>query len=125
MKRYRKINDDIERIVILKRGAGGIRQVIDARDNPPTYAGDSKVKARIIRRDQHGVLQIDEVFGRRRKKQTGLLRPLEKIVRKKVKRNVQVMQRYLNLHERSNRKKKNGWVRDYIGNASKAIRRRD
>ena len=123
MKRYRKINDDIDRIVILKHGSGGIRQVIDARDNPPTYAGDSNIKARIIRRDQHGVLQIDEVFGSRRKKQSGLLRPLEKIVRKKVKRHLKVVQRYLNLHERSNRKKKNGWARDYFRNASKARRR--
>ncbi len=124
MQRYRKINDDIERIVILKRGSGGIREVIDARDNPPTYAGDSKVKARIIRRDQHGVLQIDEVFGSRRKKQSRFLRPLEKVVRKRTKRNIRVMQRYLNLHERSNRKKKNGWMREFVRNASKAIRRR-
>ncbi|MBZ4194221.1 MAG: hypothetical protein LAE24_07940 [Candidatus Contendobacter sp.] len=123
MKKYRKINDDIERIVILKHGSGGIRQVIDARDNPPTYAGDSKIKARIIRRDQHGVLKIDEVFGSRRKKQSRFLRPLEKIVRKKVKRNLRVMQRYLNLHERSNCKKKNGWIRDCFRNASKARRR--
>lgn len=124
MKKYLSLNDDIDRIVILKRGSGGIREVIDARDNPPTYAGDSKIKAHIIRRDRHGVLQIDEVFGRRRKKQSRFLRPLEKAIRKGVKRNVRVMQRYLNLHERSNRKKKNGWVRDYMRNASRAIRRR-
>ena len=123
MKKYRNLNDDVDRIVILKRGSGGIREVIDTRDNVPSYAGDSKIKARIIRRDQHGVLQIDEVFSRRRKKQSRLLRPLEKAVRKGVKRNLRVMQRYLNLHERSNRKKKNGWVRDGIRNASKAMRR--
>ena len=123
MKRYRSLNDDVERIVILKHGSGGIRKVIDARDNPPIYASDSNIKARIIRRDRHGVLQIDEVFGRRSKKQSRLLRPLEKIIRKGVKRNVRVMQRYLNLHERSNRKKRNGWMRDYIRNVSKARRK--
>ncbi|MFM7546310.1 MAG: hypothetical protein ACKO3I_07365 [Synechococcales cyanobacterium] len=71
---------------------------------------------------------VDTIFGRekkkrrkKRKKQSKFLSPLEKIVRRAAKNQVKASDSYLERHEKSNRKKRNGWIRDYNKNASKAL----
>lgn len=58
-----------------------------------------------------------------RKKQTGAYRVVEKKARKGAKRGIRMLEIYLALHERSNKKKKNGWAKDYFKNATKAVRK--
>jgi hypothetical protein len=123
MKRYRRLFNDIDRIVILRQGSDGQRQVVDSKSAAPAYTSRNNIKARIIRNDGQQVVKLDGIFGTRRKKQSRALRPMEKLVRKHAKRKVRIMQRYLNLHERSNQKKLNGWIRDYLRNAVKSVRR--
>ena len=56
----------------------------------------------------------------RKKKQSKLLKPLEKMARRLAKAQVAGMQVYYDRHQRSNSKKRNGWLRDYFKNCSKA-----
>jgi hypothetical protein len=57
------------------------------------------------------------------KKQNKTLRPVEKRLRKVLRRQLQTLDFYLTLHDRSNRKKKNGWLRDLGSNMAKARRK--
>lgn len=125
-KLHRRLGDNVERIVILKRTRGGNREILEVQDTAPRYVFDDEdVRARIIHRDMPGVLHVDGIFKKRRKRQSWLLRPFEKRVRRGMARNIRVVRRYLELHDRSNRKKKNGWMRDYFRNMIKAQRRAD
>ena len=51
-----------------------------------------------------------------RKKMTSTLRPLEKAVRRLVTAESAMLNTYLDKHERSNQKSKNGWLRDMVPN---------
>jgi hypothetical protein len=51
-----------------------------------------------------------------RKKMSGPLRPLEKAVRRIVSAEATMLNTYLNKHEQSNQKNKDGWLRDAIPN---------
>lgn len=119
-----RLGDDVRRIVLLKRGGSGIRRVADSRSKRSVFNDDDDVRVRIIRRGGDGSLDIDKVFQTPKKKQSRLLRPIEKALRKSTARRVRRLQKYLELHDRSNAKKKNGWIRDYPRNAMKALRRR-
>jgi hypothetical protein len=123
---HRRLGDYAERVVILKKTRGGRREIVDVHDFEPRYAIDDEgVDARIIQRDRPGVLYVNQVLKKPRKKQSWLLRPLERQTRRRMSRNMKIMRRYLELHEQSNRKKKNGWVKDYFRNMVKARRRAD
>ncbi|MBE9033671.1 DUF6312 domain-containing protein [aff. Roholtiella sp. LEGE 12411] len=69
----------------------------------------------------------ETIFGNRgkkkkkKKKQSKLLSPWEKSVRSLAKTQVKASRTYLDRHERSNKKKKNGWLRDLNKNASKSL----
>jgi len=58
---------------------------------------------------------------RKKKKQSSLLSPFEKSVRNLAKKQVKASKSYLDRHEGSNRKKKNGWIRDWNKNVSKSL----
>ncbi len=58
---------------------------------------------------------------RKKKKQSKLLSPWEKSVRRMAKTQVKASKTYLDRHERSNKKKKNGWLRDLNKNVSKSL----
>lgn len=78
---------------------------------------------RIIVLDRvNGPVTIFEDKGKK-KKQSALLKPLEKRQRKMVKAMRSGSERYLAGHEKSNTKKKDGWLRDLGKNAQKAMRR--
>ncbi|NES92125.1 MULTISPECIES: hypothetical protein [Okeania] len=82
------------------------------------------------------VLQSDDDFGgapstlygksakrkkRKKKKQARALKPLEKAVFRTAKMYDKSTKEYRDRHERSNRKKKNGWIKDFPKNYSKAM----
>lgn len=78
------------------------------------------------------VLQSDEDFGgvpetlvgkekKKKKKQQVALKPVEKVAFKAAKRLDEASKVYRDAHEKSNSKKKDGWLRDLPKNYTKAM----
>jgi hypothetical protein len=59
------------------------------------------------------------------KRDSPQLRPLEKRMRRLVRAEYKALGRYLVLHERSRRKRRNGWAKDFGSNLVKVIRHRN
>ena len=51
------------------------------------------------------------------------MRPVEKRLRKLIRAEYKALGRYLVLHDRSRRKRRNGWVKDLGSNLGKVIRK--
>ena len=118
-----KIDPEVDHLVVLNRDGGGRRRIkaeIDANMSEPSR---KNYKVRVVERSADGGAHI--VKSPSRKKQSRLLRPLEKLTRKTARRSIRFMQDYLYLHDRSNKKCKNGWLHNYTKNFRKAARRRD
>jgi hypothetical protein len=73
-------------------------------------------------RDSTGSLRPVVVYQRRRnkKKQTKGLKPVERLVRTIADANDAVASTYARRHRRSNRKRRDGWIRDALVNLTKA-----
>jgi hypothetical protein len=82
-------------------------------------------KITILQRDATGSVSPVVVFNRKRgkKKGTQMLRPIERIVRSLADTSDSATGTYLRRHKKSNRKRKDGWVRDLQGNFIKAGRK--
>ncbi len=78
----------------------------DLGGKPKTIYGKSKSKSK-----KH----------KKRKKQAKWLAPYEKLVREVAKRQDRASHTYVQRHQRSNRKKKNGWIRDFVKNSTKSF----
>jgi hypothetical protein len=76
----------------------------------------------VFDRDVTGSLRPVVLFDRRpkKKKQTKGLRPVERLVRTVVDANDAFGSTYARRHRRSNRKRRDGWLRDMVVNYSKA-----
>ena len=76
----------------------------------------------IFDRDATGSLRPVVVYNRRRKKkkQTKGLKPIERVVRTFADANDAMASTYVRRHRRSNRKRRDGWIRDALVNAAKA-----
>lgn len=59
----------------------------------------------------------------RRKRQSRALRPMERLTRRMARALANGAQLYLNLHDQSNRRKRNGWGRDILKNTRRVRRR--
>jgi len=68
-----------------------------------------------------GTRQISGKTKRKKKKQAAILKPFEKSVRNEAKNLDKATTEYFDRHDKSNAKKKNGWIRDYPKNANKAL----
>ncbi|WP_318700463.1 hypothetical protein [Roseofilum sp. SID2] len=93
-------------------------------------ASDGEVKKAVV-------LQSEEDFGgtpttldggyiggkkkKKKKKQSSALKPSEKAVFKLAKRYDEASKEYRDRHEKSNKKKKNGWIKDLPKNYNKAM----
>jgi hypothetical protein len=79
----------------------------------------------VLQRDAAGNASPVVVFKRKRSKKKGtqMLRPVERIVRSTVDTADAATGMYLRRHKKSNRKRKDGWVRDLPGNFVKAGRK--
>lgn len=111
-----------KRVVIIRGGSKDrtVQKAILA-DSKAELIADSKfiiVGADGSRR--HGVV-IENVG--EAKKQSKALRPVEKRVRKGLRRTLRSLDNYLTLHDRSNAKRKNGWLKDLGKNIRKARRK--
>jgi hypothetical protein len=72
------------------------------------------------RRVRRGVVQLElgEI-----KSQSKTLKPIEKRIRRLVRAEHRALGRYLVLHDASNRKRRNGWVKDLARNVKRVMRR--
>jgi hypothetical protein len=79
-------------------------------------------KITVFERDATGSLRPVVVFNRRRskKKQSRALRPIERLVRTVSDGNDGFAGAYTRRHRKSNRKNRNGWLRDLPLNLSRA-----
>lgn len=79
-------------------------------------------KITVFERDAAGSLRPVVVFNRRRskKKQTRALKPVERFVRTMSDGNDSFASVYARRHRKSNRKNRNGWLRDLPLNLSRA-----
>ena len=79
----------------------------------------------VLQRDANGNSSPVVVFKRKRNKKNGskLLSPVERVVRSFAETGDAATGTYLRRHKKSNRKRKDGWVRDVPGNFVKAGRK--
>lgn len=78
-----------------------------------------------LQRDEDGSLSPVVIYkgATRKRKVSAALRPLEKGIRRLVKSQATVTDTYLRKHNRSNEKRKDGWVKDFVSNVSNAGRK--
>lgn len=110
----------VDKVTILKRTPGGQieREVLEGgRDDDGD--GIEYVVRGASGRVREGVVQ--EELGPI-KKQSKSIKPIDRRVRRSARRQMKMLDRYLTLHDRSSRKKKNGWIRDLGKNIIKAVR---
>ena len=117
----------VQRVTRVKIGGGGKRLLFRAkRFDDDDEVWDDDVSVRIVN-PRTGTVRHGEVFqgGRKAKKQSKALRPLERFIRKLVRRRLETAQNYLSRHQRSNRRRKDGWLKDLPKNVVRAVRDHD
>lgn len=79
----------------------------------------------VLKKDENGDLRRTAVIRNapRKKKGTKALRPIEKFIRKLGRAQATAVSEYNARHDRSNKKKKNGWLRDLVPNLMKTRKR--
>ncbi|NEP58852.1 MAG: hypothetical protein F6K31_17835 [Symploca sp. SIO2G7] len=93
------------------------------------YIGDEVEKATVLRSENSFGGKPDVLIGsssrkrkkKKKKKQSSALKPWEKVVFKLAKRYDEASTVYRRRHQKSNRKKKNGWIKDFSKNYGKAM----
>lgn len=121
------VDPDVDYITVVNRDKDGRRHVVMDLDTGLTEKRPKRYKVTVLKRDAGGELKVAAKSGGKSKssggkKQSKLLRPMEKVTRKGMQRGIRFLQDYLYLHQRSNHKKKNGWLVQYPENVRKAIR---
>lgn len=110
----------VKRVTVLGRPPAGHMVVGERYGSSAT----ERLKFHVIRPSggvEHGELRLDlgDI-----KRDSRRLRPIEKKLRKLIRSEYKALGRYLVLHERSRRKRRNGWARDLGSNLVKVIRHR-
>ncbi len=124
----------VRKVSVVKLGRGGrARERVLFRSGSNRRADDSvedmldgDVRVYVVRPNS-GVVRKGELddAGPRRKKQARVLRPLERGMRKGLRRQLGFARIYLAHHERSNRRKRDGWLKDLPRNVYRAMRYSD
>lgn len=119
-----KMDSDVKRVTVLKSGENGTtRAVYNRRDDEDDRQPIKRVT--VIKRDGSGeIISRDAYEGERRsKKQSKTLRPIERELRKVLQFQQDVIQNYLGRHERSNEKRRDGWLADMPNNVLRAVKK--
>ncbi len=111
----------VKRVTVLGASRGTSDMVVRQGTG---YGSDEKLKFHVIKPGgevTHGELRLDlgEV-----KRGTKRMRPIEKRIRKLIRSEHKALGQYLELHDRSQRKRRNGWAKDFGSNLRKVIRAR-
>ena len=79
----------------------------------------------VLERDESGRVTPNVLYERSGKKQrqSPMLKPVETFVRRAAEAGASGAERYVVRHRRSNRKRRNGWLRDVNVNLFRALRR--
>jgi hypothetical protein len=78
----------------------------------------------VLVRDPAGQVHAETYTKKRaEKKKTKSLKPSERLTRETAKAARTMIDNYLDRHDRSNRKRRDGWLRDYNDNMSRANRK--
>ena len=123
----RGFGPDVNRIVIIKPAGsehGRAREIYS--DSGDDDDADGEIRVRILKRTSGGRLTATDWVAeddRKPKKSSRRLRPVEKMLRRAARRQARMSNIYLGLHDRSNRRKKNGWAKDFGRNLLKTYRR--
>ena len=115
-------------IVRIDRGGDGHESVV-YRAKPSRMESvlddlmDDGVRVSVVRPNS-GVVRSGELddAGPRKRKQTKSIRPMERGMRKVMRRQLDFAQIYLARHERSNRRQRDGWLKDLPRNVFRAMR---
>ena len=112
----------VRKITMIKphSGSDGIREIYSNDDEP-----SDTVPVRIIRSGTGTVMSLHLVTQNTPAGTSGLLRPLERGLRKLVVREAEIAQSYLMLHKRSSQRKRNGWMKDLPRNILRAVKKDD
>lgn len=119
-----KMDSDVRRVTVLKPGEGGSRAVYHRRSDDDDDRQPIK-RVTVIKRDGRGqIVSRDAYEGERKtRKQSKTLRPMERQVRKMMEFQQDVIQNYLGRHQRSNEKKRDGWLSDLPRNMMRAVKK--
>jgi len=111
----------VEKVTVMKVTPDGrmSRRVIQVDDDDDDEDGIEYVVRHPSGRVREGVVR--EELGPL-KKQSKRLKPIDKRLRKSVRRQMKMLDKYLTLHDRSSRKRRNGWVKDLGKNIMKSVR---
>jgi hypothetical protein len=85
--------------------------------------GRSIRRVSIIKADGSGEIVLHKGKKSKKKKQNKELKPMERAVRHMADANLASAKSFSNSHRKSNRKKKNGWLRDISKNIMRANRK--
>ena len=117
-----KIRGGVDRVTVLRRDdRGNVVRMQKIADDLDRGTGIEYVVRDETGRMRRG--EITEEIGPP-KKQSKLSKALDKRVRKMALGNARTLSRYMRLHDRSNSRKKNGWIRDLIKNVKQAKRKK-
>lgn len=119
-----KLDRGVKRVTVLKQGeAGPTREVYRQHDDDNERHPIKRVT--VLRRDDHGrIIARDSYEGERsRKRGTRRMRPFERGVRELVEFQIRVLDGYLGRHNRSNEKKRDGWLGDMVTNVSRSVKK--
>lgn len=98
-------------------GARSVRRIYENDDD-----SDDAIRVRIVKPGTGTVKSLKLVPPGGRGGSSGMLRPIERGVRKLVTREAEIATAYLERHMRSNQRKKNGWVKDLPRNFMRAVK---
>jgi hypothetical protein len=79
----------------------------------------------LVRIEPSGAVNTTQLYTQRgrKRRQSAALRPMERLTRRMARALADGAQLYVNLHDQSNRKKRNGWSRDILRNTARTRRR--
>ena len=118
-----KMHSDVKRVTVLKPGEGS-RAVYSRRSSGDSDRQPIK-RVTVIKRDDRGRIVSRDAYEseRKTKKQSKTLRPMERNLRRMLEFQQDVITNYLGRHERSNRKRRDGWLSDMPRNMMRAVRK--
>merc|ERR1712050_170812 len=96
----------------------GEKNVIKRQSNLLLFC---KVKMILVVHQKFSMEVLLASVKRKRKKQSRALKPAEKMIFSMAKRYDKATKEYRDRHEKSNSKKKNGWIKDFAKNYNKAM----
>jgi uncharacterized protein DUF6312 len=119
-----KMHSDVKRVTVLKSGEGS--RAVYSRSGRDSDSDRQPIKrVTVIKRDDRGRIVSRDAYEseRKTKKQSKTLRPMERNVRRMLEFQQDVISNYLGRHQRSNSKRRDGWLTDMPRNMIRAVRK--